>query len=530
MSRQPLQRYDGAMRIAYLLEHAIVVLLLTHSAAAADFYIDPVRGSDEGDGSAQRPWQSVQAVLDAGLVRSETPEALPYDGTGALVASNQDAPVGPGDTLWLGEGDYGELLIEGHYNEAPVTIAVDEDFEARFTSVVVRGSANWTLRGLTVSAEFADEYEAHTLIDLDSHAFRGPVHHITVEGCTLRSVQDTSGWSADDWDQLACNGIAVDGHDQVIGGNRLLNVNFGISVSAANSLIEHNVIDSFSGDGMRGLGDYTVFQYNTVKNCYAVNANHDDGFQSWSVGEDGEVGTGEVVGIVLRGNTIINYEDPDQPHRGTLQGIGCFDGTFVDWVVENNVVLTDHWHGITLAGARNSRIVNNTVADLDDQEPGPPWINIGAHKNGTPPEGCLVRNNLTTALSLHDDVSEDHNVIIDDPAALFVDPAAFDMHLLPGSAAIDQGDAALASELDADRIPRPQGSGIDLGAYEWHEAGVEPVEQNPWAGLPEPSDEPSTEASDENAGCGCSLPGSPHSTSGALVLLAAGFLILGLRL
>ena len=60
---------------------------------------------------------------------------------------------------------------------------------------------------------------------------------------------------------------------------------------------------------------------------------------------------GEVVGLVLRGNTIINYEDPDQPHRGTLQGIGCFDGMFVDWIIENNVIIVDHYHGITLSGA-----------------------------------------------------------------------------------------------------------------------------------------------------------------------------------
>ncbi|UCD52697.1 MAG: hypothetical protein JSW27_08675, partial [Phycisphaerales bacterium] len=138
-----------------------------------------------------------------------------------------------------------------------------------------------------------------------------------------------------------------------------------------------------------------TFEYNTVKNCYNVNANHDDGFQSWSVGPGG-VGTGEVVGVVLRGNTIINYEDPNQPHRGALQGIGCFDGTFVDWVVENNVVITDHWHGITLGGARGCLVINNTVLDRNEQRPGPPWICIDRHKNGTAPVDCVVRNNLAT--------------------------------------------------------------------------------------------------------------------------------------
>ena len=52
---------------------------------------------------------------------------------------------------------------------------------------------------------------------------------------------------------------------------------------------------------------------------------------------------------MLRGNLFINFENPNQPLKGTLQGIGCFDGFFVDWVVENNVVVTNHWHGISFS-------------------------------------------------------------------------------------------------------------------------------------------------------------------------------------
>ena len=187
-----------------------------------------------------------------------------------------------------------------------------------------------------------------------------------MEQCRAQSVQDASGWTVEDWNSLACNGIQVDGRNMTVRNCILRNVDFGISVTAADSMIEGNTVENFAGDGMRGLGDNTTFQYNTVKNCYDVNRNHDDGFQSWSRGEDGRVGRGEVRGIVLRGNTIINFEDPGQPYRGTLQGIGCFDGMFVDWVVENNVVITDHFHGITLSGARNCRIVNNTVIDRRD--------------------------------------------------------------------------------------------------------------------------------------------------------------------
>jgi parallel beta-helix repeat protein len=228
---------------------------------------------------------------------------------------------------------------------------------------------------------------------------------------------------------------------------------------------------------LRGLGNYCTFQYNTVKNCYDVNGNHDDGFQSWSVGPNG-VGSGQVVGLVLRGNTIINYEDPNQPHRGALQGIGCFDGTFVDWVVENNVIVTDHYHGITLLGARNCRVINNTVLDRNDGRPGPPWIRVNNHKKGMAPVDCVVRNNLATAFANAESVLEESNLKIQDPAALFVDVERFDLHLLPDAAAVDAGSSVDAPELDRDRIARPQGDGIDIGAYEWHTDDVLPVEED----------------------------------------------------
>ncbi len=479
-------------------------------AGATDFYVDPENGSASGDGSKEHPWISLQQVLDDGLVESLEPLELPYDGTGTLADKNPGAPVRAGDSIVLSSGDYGALTIQGFYNEDFITIRNADGADARFSSVLIRGSAMWRIEGLHVSSQFADPYESHTLIDLQNHNWQGPVSSIAVEGCTLSSVDDASSWTDVDWDTLSSNGIQVDGSDHVIRNNLLKNVNFGISVSATHTLVEGNVVDGFAGDGMRGLGDYSVFQYNTVKNCYAVNANHDDGFQSWSLGEDGSVGTGEVKGIVLRGNTIINYEDPAQPYRGTLQGIGCFDGTFVDWVVENNIVITDHWHGITLLGARNCRIVNNTVLDENEEEPGPPWISIEAHKDGTPPSGCIVRNNLTTDLSDNETVTEDHNLIIEDPNALFVDAARFDVHLLEtASAAIDRGSSELAPTLDADRIIRPQGDGIDLGAYELHDSDVEPVD----AGSELPSEDTDASADSElpdnaeadgaAAGCGC---------------------------
>jgi hypothetical protein len=180
-----------------------------------------------------------------------------------------------------------------------------------------------------------------------------------------------------------------------------------------------------------------------------------------------------VYGVVLRGNTIINYEDPQQPFLGTLQGIGCFDGMFEGWRVENNVVMTDHWHGITLSGATDCIIVNNTVVDLNENEPGPPWVRFSDHKDGRPSTGCIIRNNLTTNVnSSSEGVTVDHNVIIENYENFFVDYAGGDLRLKPGCSAIDAGTSEGAPVIDRAGNPRPEGGGIDAGAYEYSGEGV----------------------------------------------------------
>ncbi len=226
-------------------------------------------------------------------------------------------------------------------------------------------------------------------------------------------------------------------------GSRVRNVRFGISVSGKEDRIQGNLVDGFSADGLRGLGDDGLFEYNRVQNNYVgdpPDTNHDDGFQSWSVGPGG-VGTGEVRGVTLRGNLFINVLNPNHPLRSTMQAIGCFDGFFVNWVVENNVVITDHWHGISFLGMRDSRIVNNTVIDVNQASPGPPWIMVAPHKDGRPSENVVVRNNLATDFSLAGiGIVADHNIEFTNAAALFVAPP-YDLHLRPGTAAVDSGSA-----------------------------------------------------------------------------------------
>jgi hypothetical protein len=227
--------------------------------------------------------------------------------------------------------------------------------------VSFNNAQGFVVKGLSISPSHAPSPMRGNMVQIS-----GSSSNIAIEDNRIFSVEDASGWSATQWVDQASSGIEVGGDDVVIRNNTVQNVRFGISVSGENALIEFNRVINFSADGLRGLGNNSVFQYNVVKNSYVgddQDENHDDGFQSWSNGPNG-VGTTEVTGVVLRGNVFINSEDPNQPLKGTLQGIGCFDGFFVNWAVENNVVVTNHWHGISFLGMPSSTTTKGIRARL----------------------------------------------------------------------------------------------------------------------------------------------------------------------
>ena len=196
-------------------------------------------------------------------------------------------------------------------------------------------------------------------------------------------------------------------------------------------------------------------------------SNHDDGFQSWSVGAGG-VGTGEVRGVTLRGNVFINYLDPSHPLRSTMQAIGCYDGLFVGWVVENNVVITDHWHGISFYGMRDSRIVNNTVIDVE------PGVARAALDHGDGPQGRPPQPERGRAQQPRDRLLAAGRERRRRPqprgherdARHAVRGRALRPAPAPGHRRDRQRQPDLAPAFDVERVPRPQGPGFDLGAYE----------------------------------------------------------------
>lgn len=431
-------------------------------ATGSTFYVDPAAGSMSNDGSAGAPWSTLQEVIEAGFIEYKRPSSYPNVPGTPLVTANPGAPVKGGDTIMLRSGYHGELTVFGMFFDQYLTVRAQDGHMPVLTRVRLAGVSRWRLRGLTITQEAAPVYTPGLLVHIETHGWQGVTHHVILEECHIYSIDDTSSWSGDDWDTLSCSAVSSSGTDIIIEDNICRNINFGISVGGDRTVVRGNQVINFCGDGTRGNANDLVFEYNTVKNCYDVNENHDDGFQSFSVN-----GAPPRERVVLRGNVIIDHENYSHPLAGALQGIGCFDGLYINWIVENNLVVVDHWHGISLYGAINCIVRNNTVVNpyTNDRRV---WILIHSHKDGRHSRGCIIRNNISENIIYSSDERVDHNYLTPYDYSIFVDPDAFDFKLNSTAVqVIDTGTNTLAPLIDIDKNLRPRGFSCDPGAYEF---------------------------------------------------------------
>ena len=145
------------------------------------------------------------------------------------------------------------------------------------------------------------------------------------------------------------------------------------------------------------------------------------------------------------------------------------DGTGCDRsVVTANTIVASQTSGIIISrGADANLISGNLVAGHTGTHSG----TFGAavlEREGIG-QGNVVRNNLGHANAQLEDFrcpscSEVSGNVTADPA--FLNPAAHDFRLAPGSPAADRAAPADSPRTDRDGNPRPQGAAPDIGAYE----------------------------------------------------------------
>lgn len=343
---------------------------------AATYYCDPAKGNMKNTGAYRSPWSSLDSVFITGK------------------------KLLPGDTLFLRNGNHGSPIISGNLEStAYITILPQNGHRPTAVKLIVTNAKNWTISGLKISADMTG------LLKADFVSIKSSASLITIDNFNISSTDSCiNNWSALKLLARAGLGIRVDGQDCTINNNLIRQVSFGIVVgkTGTRAKVSRNNIYGFLHDGLRGLADDSIFEYNLVAGCYAIDDNHDDGFQSWSTDETGKVGLGKVSNVTLRGNVLISQLDPNQPfpQKVGMQGIGCFDGFFENWTVENNVVITNMWHGISLYGLKNSKITHNTViVNPLQQLKAKPWIGVYNHKKLGESASNTVSHNLATGFS-----------------------------------------------------------------------------------------------------------------------------------
>lgn len=461
-------------------------LPLGSTAVARDILIDP-----------SGPIAPSGQVAESGTLARDGDEAPVFR---SLAAALEQARLEGGERILLQSGSYGDLIIEGHHLASPVSLQPAPGAEVVADRLIVSDSSGWHISGLLIEPQKPIEVTPTepdrgtpgfptTLVQIAETA-----RDIRLDGLTIRSAPSIAGWGESEWIERAHHGVVLAGTRLQLLDSTIMHVRHAITATGPGVRVEGNTVDRFAEDAVRALGDDGIYRGNTIKNCYSLYYHHDDGFQSWSRGADGSPGTGVVRNVEITGNRIINFEDPEQPFRCSLQGIGLFDGMYENWTIANNLVVVDHFHGITVMGARGVKVVNNTVVDARPGQPGAPWVTVVAHKDGTPGSGNLVANNLAASFNeggfdvrgfrLDPEATAfTHNLRFEDARQTFRDPERGDFRLRAGSAAIDAANPDFTGPSEAGRAlgadpgpdltvdllgrPRSQGSAPDVGAYEF---------------------------------------------------------------
>ena len=201
---------------------------------------------------------------------------------------------------------------------------------------------------------------------------------------------------------------------------------------------------------------------------------------------------------VIRGN--VSY---DNNANGIQLNGDCYaggDGIIKGAVIENNVVHDNGFKGFSLISIEASMVRNNVIYEnglnggaggihlVDEPGCGLPTIDTdvgnntivepriaGIRANDGATNNVIFNNLIVSDRPIRDEVGGNHidetsNLTVSSLEGLFVDAAGGDYHLASGTDAIDAGvgsfEGVEAPPHDRDGTVRPQGNGLDVGAYE----------------------------------------------------------------
>jgi len=369
------------------------------------FYIDPVHGSPTNDGSKERPWRTLAEVVDPAnhLIATRSYIAGPRDPR-PIQPINPSGSIRPGDTLVLMSGDHGAVEMRSDLNDDFIWVVAGPDQTPVIDSMKIYASSHWVFRGVKFQGIRPENDPWGGLIEVVSHNWMGPSDNIVFVGNSFSTADESESWTPEDWvNKPFKTGFGSSGFCTALVDNHFFNVRDAASIGGDRTLAQGNLIERMGNDGIDIAASDLIIRGNVIRDGRNTPTEplHPDGIQGWTA--PGVTNRN----VVIEGNKVINVNPSDD---NTLQGIDIFDGHWDGVTVVNNVVVTNHWHGIALYGVDDARVINNTVVPAQPDK-FPSWIMIHDNKDKTPSRHVVVRNNIAAQLIVDaEDVSFDHNI------------------------------------------------------------------------------------------------------------------------
>lgn len=431
--------------------------------AQTTYYCDPVNGNNSNDGSKVNPFASFGSVNWANIGLQDN------------------------DIIYLLDGEHGNGFLINQQFTTNLSIKALNTRLAVLTKLQLNNCSNITVEDLIIDASTGAFDKNDPIVNGDASTV-----NIILKNCLVQAAEDSSTWTQLDWYNNTTSGVQFRGHNITLLNNTFLNLYHAVELRGDNSLVKNNTILNFAADAIRGLGSNCTYENNVIKNCYIDDyaIQHDDAFQVFQ-----NPGSAIVSNVIFRNNKVILFENPsqfvlDNNLIGTLmQGIIITDGNAEGWIVENNLIVNNQSHGITLYGAQNCRIQNNAViqtpliSNLTDV----PWISIQdqGKSGGRVNQDNIIRNNITgrlTTWTFGSNTINENNIDIDQSNianydTYFIDYENGDFHSKETSPVVNSGINTDIFITDLDGNDRLYNNGIvDASCYEFQGEGSVPSE------------------------------------------------------
>jgi hypothetical protein len=418
------------------------------------------------------PLEGVTASLDCALLN------VRCVGIGQEYTTIQDAvnTTAAGNTVLVMDGNYsGFLISRSGTSSSPIILKADgnnvviDNGAKDSDGIYIKDASNIVIDGFKIQDVNGRCVSAHDASPTD------PMINITIQNITCRrSGRDGFYLSELNNSLIQNNYISATGLKDSAGGREahgiyLANAGSDDTIIRENTIIRDSSYSNYSGClhingdesvGGDGIISGLLIESNKFIGCYDNGINM-DGVQSSTFRNNLIYGSGR---HALRGYRIDGAQGP--------KNLQIYNNTFVvpagvdSWAVKltadlgghtifNNILLNEGSSGGSLCVSNNSLYSDN---------------NLTVNRMSRDGENTVI--SLSTWKS---QTGQDNNSATSSSAALFVSPGNANYHLKSGSPAINAGRANLnsiaAASSDMDNNVRPQGTGYDIGAYEYVEDG-----------------------------------------------------------